>query len=429
MFASLYHSLTAVMRPVFFRVLNARMKKGKEDAERLGERMGMAGRLRPDGNLIWFHGASVGESLSALPLIEKIQTEMPDVHILVTTGTVTSAGLMEKRLSGNAFHQFIPVDHPDWVNKFLDHWCPSAVIWLESDFWPNMLRAIKRREIPAILLNARMGQKSFKRWFLFAPGWLRGLLNGFDMCLTQSDDEKKRLDAFGHDDVRVVDNLKYASAKLPVDADKKETLISSIGGRKIWQYASTHPGEEDIAIKLHQKLRTKNPDLLTVIIPRHPARGADIQNLITSAGLKSARRSQNQIISGDVDIYVADTLGEMGLFFDVIDTTVIGGSFVAHGGHNPIEPAQFGNAVVYGPHMFNFKLICHDFETAGAALPLSDDEELGKTLDLFLNDKGNKQALQAAALKLTQDKSKALSNLWGVIGPWLEGALQHKGQK
>lgn len=393
--------------------------------ERLHERMGAPRKDRPIGSLVWFHGASVGESLSALPVIEKILNDYPDCHVMVTTGTITSARLMEKRLGARAFHQFIPLDHPKWVKRFLNHWQPDAVIWLESDFWPNMLQQIQKRDIPAVLLNARMGEGSFDKWSRFAAGSLQRILSTFDMCLTQSADEKARLDHFGHPDVRISDNLKYAAARLPVHEQRRAELSDAIGARPVWQYASTHPGEEDIAIGIHQNLQKEFEDVLTVLIPRHPNRGAEIKDLADKTGVKAARRSQNEPILNDTDIYIADTMGELGIFFDLIDTTVIGGSMVAHGGHNPIEPAQFENMVIYGPHMFNFKLICEDFESRNAAMPVADAADLTQKLTAYFRAPELKRPYQNAASELTKEKSAALSRLWADLSPWLD---QNRGQ-
>lgn len=426
MLATFYYYLTLMMQPVFKGLIKKRVRAGKEDPERLNERMGRPAKNRPDGPLVWFHGASVGESLSALPLINRILTEQPNTHVMVTTGTVTSARLMKKHLQGRAFHQFIPIDHPKWVKGFLDHWRPDAVIWLESDFWPNMLFEIQRRQIPAVLMNARMGQTSFEKWSRFAPGSLQKILKTFDICMTQSAEEQARLKHFKHPDVRVSDNLKYASPRLSVDQDKKNQLEQQIAERPVWQYASTHSGEEELAVTVHTSLKRQFPDILTVIIPRHPDRGAEIKGLMETSGLVAARRSAGDRVTTGTDVYIADTMGEMGIFFDLIPLTVIGGSFVVHGGHNPIEPGQFGNMVMYGPHMFNFKLMCEDFEKAGASCPLSSIEELTSKIQESLNNPETMQPYRQAALALTQEKSKALDNLWADVSPWLEKSLTEK---
>ena len=420
----LYSMIMRCAMPYLRFVLKRRLKRGKEHPKRYPERMGQFTKKRPQGALIWLHGASVGESLSILPIVSRILTEYPNTHILVTTGTVTSAKLMEERLPKQAFHQFIPMDSPLWCQNFLDHWQPDAVIWLESDFWPNLLMEMKRRDIPAVLVNARMSERSFRRWKLGGAGFLRHILTGFHFCLAQNEAEQKRLQYFGHQNVFVTSNLKYASDPLPVNKNAKTKLQKIIGARPVWQFASTHPGEERLAAQIHQNLSGKIKGLLTVIIPRHLDRGEDVYKEIANMGLKAVRRSENQDMTPDVDIYIADTIGEMGLFFDTIDLVVMGGSFVPHGGHNPIEPAQFGCAVMYGPHMFNFKTICHDFETAKAAYALPGSDALEQKLKSALEAPARVQSIQTAAKRLTQKKAKAGDELWSYLGPWIAQSIK-----
>ena len=409
--------------PVLNRILDKRILRGKEDPKRLPERRGQAASSRPDGTLIWFHGASVGESLSALPVINKILAEDPDVEILVTTGTVTSAAMMAERLPARARHQFYPLDHPKWVARFLEHWQPDAVIWLESDFWPNMLMNIQARQIPMILMNARMGEVSHQRWSKYGHGSLRKILSGFDMCLTQSAAEHRRLEFFNHKDVRITDNLKNAADKLPFDKGQRNKMMLQISGRRCWQFISTHAGEEEMAFRIHKNLNADMPKLLTVIVPRHPNRADEIAKTAEAMGLNVAMRSRGDKLTGKVDIYLADTMGEIGLFLSMIDVTVVGGSFIPHGGHNPIEPAQFGNLVIFGPHMFNFELITEDFLSKDAALQLQDDAALEKALKRFLLAPEDRTPYQENALKLTQEKAAALENLWADISPWLTYAI------
>lgn len=420
MLSSLYNCSTRLLRPVFDRMLQKRLTRGKEDKARLSERRGKPGLPRPSGKLVWIHGASVGESLSALPLIERILGADPYCHVLLTTGTVTSARLMEQRLPARAIHQYIPLDHPDWVESFLRHWQPDAVIWLESDFWPNMLREIRSLKIPAVLINARMSERSFSRWRWLGAGMLRDILSSFDFCLAQNEFEQKRLQAFGHKQVYISDNLKYAANPLPVNKETAQALKDGIGDRPVWQYISTHPGEEEIAFTLHQKLKADIPDLLTVIVPRHPNRGEEIAGLALTQGLNLSRRSQDMPITPESDIYLADTMGELGVFSATVPLVVMGGSFVPHGGHNPVEPAQFGCMIIYGPYMFNFKTICADFEAVNAALPVEDEQALADTLTKLLQNPAQMEPYRAAALKLTQDKSGAIETLWSYLYPWLE---------
>ncbi len=418
------------MTPFIRLMMKKRLSKGKEDAKRVPERMGIGAFPRPEGKLIWCHGASVGESLSLLPIIDRLRSEQPAASIMVTTGTVTSAALMAERLPEGVFHQFIPVDHPSWVDRFLAHWRPNAVLWLESDLWPHMLMHIKRHNIPAVLLNARMSAPSFSKWNKYGRSLIKPILAAFDIVLAQNTSEAERYRTLGHQNAHVSSNLKYAAAPLPSDQGKLSDLKEMITGRAVWQFVSTHPGEEEQAVWVHKRLKQSHGNLLTVIVPRHPNRGDDIAELIEGEGLNAAQRSKGEAVDTQTDFYIADTLGELGLFFAAIPFVVMGGSFIPHGGHNPIEPGQFGSSILYGPHMFNFITICHDFETAGAALPLDGKEHLAQMLDGFLKDPESAQTYQTAAKALTAEKSAALDEMWGHIGPWLTDALgqnDHKG--
>ena len=415
MLSGLYSFLTILLKPYFIWLLKKRIKTGKEHETRYPERMGISKLKRPSGRLVWCHGASVGESLSMLPIIEDILKHDQNMNVLVTTGTVTSAKLMEDRLPDRAFHQFIPMDRKDWTERFLEHWLPDMVIWLESDFWPNLLKGIKKRQIPSILVNARMSEASFDKWRMGAKGFLKTLLSTFDTCLAQNDAEKKRLEAFGHENVHITSNLKYASKPLPTPADKVAELKTALGGRPCWQFASTHPGEEEQAARVHKALKMENPDALTIIVPRHPERGDEIKKMLEEDGLQVTQRSKGEEITSDTDIYVADTLGELGVFFEVVKLVVMGGSFVPHGGHNPIEPAQLGCGIIYGPHMFNFKTICYDFESHGACMIAKDSQDLTGMLKRLISASGEVQNLGQVAKTMTEDKATARQEVWAHI--------------
>ncbi len=422
MLMAFYKNLTAAATPLLEAYLKRREKRGKEDAARTGERRGRPSRPRENKPLVWLHAASVGEAQSLLALIAKLLADYPALQIMVTTGTVTSAKLMAARLPQGAFHQYIPVDHPRWVASFLDHWKPDLALWSESDFWPNMLAAVKARHIQAVLLNARMSEKSFKRWS-FVRGTARELLSVFALCLAQNDAEAARLTALGADNVQVSGNLKYAAAPLPVDAHKLQDLEAALGQRRRLLWASTHPGEEDIALQLHNALRKINTGLLTIIVPRHPERGNEIASLAASSGLRVRRRSRGAQPHPQDDVYVADTLGELGLFYKCARLCIMGGSFVPHGGHNPIEPAQFGCQIFYGPHMFNFKAICHDFESRDAALRLDGAEALGRALERALDDPDAFKTMGAAAKAWTEKQAHVVDEITAALAPFLAKIL------
>lgn len=421
MLLKLYKTVLQLSTPFLEAYLQKRLARGKEDAARACERRGQPQRQRGSAPLIWFHAASVGESLSLLVVIERILKDYPGTEAVVTTGTVTSATLMAKRLPPRAFHQYMTVDHPDWVEKFLDHWRPDFVVWSESEFWPNTLQAIKARGIPAILLNARMSEKSFSRWKMF-PKTIQKLLSTFSLCLGQNEAETQRLAVLGALKVKTSGNIKYAAAPLPFDAASLERLKQDTAGRKIVLYASTHHGEEEIAFGIHQALKTECPELLTIIVPRHPVRGPDIAVLAAAEGLPAALRSDNESPSGK-DVYIADTMGELGLFYRLAKLAVIGGSFADIGGHNPIEPGQTGCIISYGPMMYNFVSINEDFLEAGAAIQVNNADELKKILAQALASPEKFSAYAQAAQKLTEEKSSVVDGIMRDITPLLQSAL------
>ena len=276
MFIKIYNFLVAVLYPL---VIQGYVKKrkicGKEDIKRFNERVGKPKKARPTGKLFWLHGASVGESVSMLPLINKILETYEDAHVMVTTGTVTSADVMQKRLPERAFHQFIPIDNPIFTNRFVRHWHPDVVLWFESEFWPAVLSSISKRNIPLILINGRISNKTFKRWQQF-DFICKELLECFTLCLGQSEEDAYRLRVLGAKDAVCLGNLKYAGLPLPIDEKVKSDLEKQIGKRKLWLISSTHDDEEVRIAKAHKKLKEKYPDLLMIVAPRHPNRGSDI---------------------------------------------------------------------------------------------------------------------------------------------------------
>ena len=354
MFINLYKMLISFMFPILkVTYIKKRQRIGKEHPTRFGERLGTYTHVRPAGKLIWMHGASVGESVSMLPLIDKLLSEDENLSVMVTTGTLTSAEIMEKRLPARAFHQFIPFDVPKFAKKLLDYYKPDAVLWFESELWPSLLSVIHGRKIPLILVNGRISDKSFKMWqkFKFIS---KELLGCFTLCLGQSEQDKNRLKILGAKRVDCFGNLKYAGMPLPVDEAKFSALERQIGGRRVFLISSTHANEEEqLAIHFDSLLKTL-PQLLILIVPRHPHRGPEVAEMLRRKGYKTALRSNNEKIETDTVVYVADTIGEMGLWYKLAPITFVGGSLISHGGQNFMEPARDKSAVIVGPHMQNF---------------------------------------------------------------------------
>ena len=341
--------LTGMASPFARLLLRRRATRDKEDWTRLNERLGMAGLARPEGRLVWIHGASVGESLSALPLIKKLQEH---ANVLVTSGTVTSAAMMGQRLpppNGDhvALHQFVPLDMPGAVNRFLDHWKPDAGLFVESDLWPNLILGAASRGVKLALVNARISARSAERWS-WARRSMTQLLSAFDMVLAQDEDGAARFRALGARNVQVVGSLKADAPPLPCDEEALAELRRQIGNRPVLLAAQTHPGEDETLLPAHDILRERLPDLLTILVPRHTARAADIEMLC--GGRATKRRSTGDRISSQTAVYIADTMGELGLFYRLTRFCFLGGTLVPLGGHNVLEPAALHCAVLAGPN-------------------------------------------------------------------------------
>lgn len=417
MLECLYHGLTRLAGPAVTRLLDKRAARGKEDPARRHERLGRPRLPRPAGRLVWIHAASVGESLAVLSLVDRLLADDAGLSVMVTTGTVTSADLMAKRLPGpRAFHQYVPVDLPGAVAGFLAHWQPDLVLWIESEFWPNLLGAIRRRSIPCALVNARLSAKSFANWRRL-PGVARRLLSVFRLALAQTAVEAERLRALGIQDSRAIGNLKYASAPLPADPVALAALMTAIGPRPVWCFASTHPGEEAMAIAAQRAVMDRLPDALLLLVPRHPNRGPEVAGILTESGLSFARRSLGALPGPGDTAYLVDTLGEMGLVFRAAPVTVMGGSFAPHGGHNPIEPALLDSAVIHGPHMGSFAEIQAGMAAAGGLLPLDGPAGIADAVAGLLTDPDRRAAQAAAARAAALRNAGALDAVMAALAP------------
>lgn len=395
MLLGLYRMATEVGSPLIDLHLKRRVQRGKEEPSRLGERAGEATRERPDGPLLWTHAASVGESLLALPLIEALLNERPNAHALITTGTVTSAKLMEKRLPPRAFHQFAPLDQAGAWRRFFDHWRPELGCLVESEIWPHLILEANRANLPLVLINARMSARSASRW-RWASGTARRLLGSLTLCLARSQADAARFAELGAVDVRMLGDLKNATPPLPADAAALSKLKAEIGDRLVWLAASTHPGEEMALLTAHQRLQAERKDLLTVIVPRHPERGEQIASDLRASGATIARRSLAERPTAETGLYLADTLGELGLFYRLSRLAFIGGSLVPHGGQNPLEAARLGCPPLFGPHTGNFEEMTANLLEANAARRVTDAVDLARTAGALIADS---EALSQMAAK------------------------------
>jgi 3-deoxy-D-manno-octulosonic-acid transferase len=412
-----YRGLSALAPPALKLLLKRRLARGKEDAARLPERMGIAARARPAGPLVWLHAASVGESLSAMPLVERVLARLPAAQVLVTTGTVTSARLMAERLPPRAFHQFVPLDAAPWVARFLDHWRPDLALWIESELWPNLLRETAARGTKLALVNARMTERSFKGWQRW-PGAARALAEVFALVLAQTEEYAARYKALGARNVSVPGNLKYAASPLPVDDAKLAALRAAIGSRRVWLAASIHPGEES-AVAEAQRLLKAAKGALGIAVPRHPPKGPAMAEAIRARGLAVALRSAGAPPGADTAIYIADTLGELGLFYSVAQLAFVGGSLIAHGGQSPIEPALFGVPVLHGPHMENFAAVIRALTHANAALEVRDGASIAACLDALLPRPNEIRTMGEAARRVAEAERGVIDRVMAALEPLL----------
>jgi len=412
----LYQLASAAGSPMAPRVLARRLDRGKEHPQRLAERRGEASLRRPRGPLIWVHGASVGEMLAAVPLIERLRAR--DFAVLVTSGTVTSAALAEQRLPDGAIHQFVPLDAPRFVRRFLDHWRPQLALFVESDLWPNLILSCAERKIPMILINGRLSERSLRRWRL-VRGAIGALLGRFDLCLAQSITDAERYGELRAPRVTTTGNLKLDVPAPPADPAALARLRQAVAGRPIIAAASTHPGEEEAMLAAHRRLREKFPALLTVIAPRHPARGESIGQIATAAGLAVALRSRRGEPLTDTGVYIADTLGELGLIYRIAPIVLMGGSLARHGGQNPIEAARLGAAVLHGPHVWNFAEIYATLDEAHGAELVADETALAARLAAWLADPSARQAVSDAAARAVEQLGGAFERTLAALEPYL----------
>lgn len=416
--SALYRSLATGLAPALRLWLRYRVDRAKEDRSRLTERYGEASAARPAGSLVWIHGASLGEARSALPLLCAMLERYPAAEALVTTGTLTSAEMLREALPARARHQFVPLDVPAWVERFLDHWRPDAALWLESELWPTMLRALARRGTPSALVNARLSARSFATWRRMAP-LLRPPVDAFTLVLAQSEADAARLAALGAHTTRAVGNLKFDAPQLPADIEALAALGATIGERPVWLAASTHPGEEEIIAAAHALLSRELPDLLTIIVPRHAVRGAEIAAMLRARGLALAQRSAGEAIAAETAIYLADTMGELGLFYRLAPIAFIGKSLEGGGGQNPLEAAALDTAILTGPKIGNFAEIFAALEAAGAVRIVQDAADLSATLRTLFADATQRQAMAQAAADVAASGRGALTRVMDALSPVL----------
>jgi 3-deoxy-D-manno-octulosonic-acid transferase len=415
MMRALYRGLAAASVPALELLLARRVARGKEDPARLGERKGRAGRPRPAGKLLWIHGASLGEARSALPLLRRLLASRPALSILFTTGSLASAQMLARELDGvRAFHQFVPLDVPRWVAAFLDHWRPDAVLWLESELWPNLLGQVAARRIPAALVNARITARSAERWMrvrrVFAPP-----LEAFAVALAQSEEIAGRLRALGLGQTAAIGNLKHDAPQLGVDAAALAAFAAEAGAQPRWLAAQIHPIELGAVLEAQRKLAGQ---AALVLVPRHAERGPEMAAAAQALGLDARLRTRGQAFAPGA-VYVADTMGELGLFYRACPIAFVGGSLEPHGGHNPLEPARAGAAIAFGPSMENFSELADALDGIGAATRVADASALAAWVGARLADPARVAREGAAAAAFAAQGAGTVERVLAALGPVL----------
>ena len=411
-----YRLMTALGTPLAGPFLSMRLRRGKEDPQRIEERRGRAGLSRPAGRLVWLHGASVGEAVSLLPFVERITRA--GAVALVTTGTVTSAALLSQRLPSGALHQYAPLDSPFFLRRFLAHWRPDAALFAESELWPNMILELRRAGSPLAMINGRISERSFSRWRK-APRLIGELLSHFDLCLARSEGDGERLTALGAPRVLIAGDIKFDAPALPADRRELAELSGLTSGRQIWIAASTHVGEDRMAADAHRRLIEVFPDALTLIAPRHPERGEEIRRELEAQGLACALRSRGDRPGPGTAVYVCDTIGELGLFYRLAGVVFVGKSFAGGGGQNPIEPARLASAILHGPMVANFRDVYASLDEAGGAHEIQRPQDLGDALIALFANTARLRAMARAAGDAVERRAGAVERSMKALAPLL----------
>jgi 3-deoxy-D-manno-octulosonic-acid transferase len=418
-----YHVLTWALQPLAPRLLNRRLAAGKEDPARWVEKLGQPSASRPEGPLVWLHAASVGEALSTFELLRRLMEQRPGLSVLLTTGTRTSAELVSARAPRGVIHQFAPLDTPTAVAGFLDHWRPDLVLWTESELWPRQLTRLRRSGVPVLLINARLSRRSFSKW-RWAPLAARAVLSCFKRIMAQDDETARHIARLGvsRRHIDVTGSLKEGAAPLPHDDLERKRLAAVFGGRPLWCAASTHAGEEEIVARAHASARRGLPGLTLILAPRHPERGDALAQMLRAEGFCVTQRSAGETPDRETEIYLADTLGEMGLWYRLAPVSFIGGSLVEVGGHNPFEPATLGSAILHGPHVANFAEGYQRLSKAGAALCIETADALAEQLAHALRP-STAAEMAAAAWDVSSDGAATTDHVLDVILTELEARL------
>ncbi len=403
----------ALIMPLWLR---RRVAIGKESATRWRERYGQTAAQKPSGPVIWCHAASVGETTSILPLIKVLAAR--GHNILLTTGTVTSEQFVRDKLPAGVTHQFAPLDHRPWLRRFFDHWQPMLALRVDSELWPNTILMLRERSIPVVQVNARISHPATQRWARIPEIALR-LFGSIELVLAQSEADRARYEILGAKKTSAVGNLKLAQPELPYDPQAITELRAAIGPRPVWLAASIHPGEDDIVGTAQRVVMESQDNALLIIVPRHPERATEMAKILLSKGLSIARRGQNEPINRRTQVYIADTMGELGLFYRLAKVVFIGKSFSVGGGQNPAEAALLRCALAWGPDMSNFAEIASELIARQAALEITIPSELGKTISRLLADPARVETMGQAASNFVSESAGTMERVLDKLAPYL----------
>lgn len=411
-----YRLAGAAAYPVIGGYVAWRASKGKEEHSRRRERYGRAGQPRPEGPLIWLHAASVGETIAVVPLIERLLGH--GINIVLTTGTVTSAQVARERLGDRIIHQYVPLDLKPAVSRFLDHWSPDLAVMAESEIWPMTILELGARRVPQVLVNGRLSDRSFASWQ--KRSYLaEALFENLSHVIAQSDVDAERFRQLGARPVTVSGNLKGDTVEPPVDEAELARIRGEIGRRKVWAAVSTHDGEEAAAIEVHRLLRTRHPDILTIIVPRHPERADAVAAACAEAGLSVARRSARDTIAPGTGIFLGDTIGEMGLYLRLTEIAFVGRSLTGKGGQNPLEPAMLDTAVLSGRNVQNFREAYQKLAASGAARFVKDQQVLAGAVNYLLTNDAERIKMMQAGRRTVDGMRGALTRTLQTLEPYV----------
>lgn len=401
----LYRILTIVLSPIIDTYLFIRKIKGKEDKERFIERFGYPTIKRPRGKIIWFHAASVGESNAILPVIKEFLRRYKDkkATVLFTSGTTTSAQLIKGKIQGyNVIHQYVPMDKYFVIKRFLKYWKPTVLLMVESEFWPNLVTMTRKNGCKIAVINGKITPKSFNEWSK-RPVLKRQVFDCIDFCFPQTKDDEIRFLKLGIQNMEYMGNLKFDVPVLQAAPRDVRDFGNLFKGRKTWLASCTHDAEEEKVAKIHMNLKKKHSNLITIIVLRHPKRSSKVYKMLTNMGLKVSRKSKNDKIEKDTDIYICDLLGGMGVYYKVCDIVLMCGSLIdGIGGHSPVEPAKLGCAIITGPYVHSNTSLFTELKKSDACIISTDKvKDLTKEIDNLLSNESRKNELRQNAYNIS----------------------------